>query len=572
MSLPRPEHPDPLLVRNEWLSLNGEWQFVAGGDPYEKWFRREALPQRIQVPFCVEAEVSGASRYARAKSFWYMRRFTLPPEWAGKQIFLRIGAADYYCTGYVNGRPVGTHEGGFTPIAWRIDHALNDGENVICLAVAETRKGCLPRGKQTHLPFRYAVFYRPFSGVWQSVWLEARGSTHLESAHAIATDGVFEFRVAFGGNARGQLTIRLIHPDGDADNEIRVPISAGQMTVPLTPLRAAWWSPDRPQLYGVEYTIRDNGRVVDRATGYAGLRTISVRDGQVWLNGQPFYQKLVLYQAYYPGGWATAVDDDTLRGDVERIKAFGFNGLRVHQTLADPRLLYWCDRLGLVAWGEMPSAFVFSLVDRRAFEMLLREAIARDQGHPSVITWVLFNETWGIPHILWSEGARQWVRNMVGLARRLDPSRLVIDNSGFDHLDTDVLDIHHYLTDPARIRDFYAALAQPSTRGSAKSNLYFVMPNRVTKNPFAPGGKYRGQPVLISECGGHGFGPYGGKNQTLTESLTQVIDLLAEHPHLRGFCYTQFCDVEQERNGLCTIDREPKVDPAAVRAVLARLK
>ncbi len=572
---PRPEHPDPLLVRDDWLNLNGEWDFAAdprGVGEAERWYLRESLPDRIVVPFCVESEASGANQHANARHFWYLRRFTIPESWRGKQIFLRLGAADYRCMGYVNGAPVGVHDGGFTPMTWRIDQALRAGENVAVLHVVETRDGRLPRGKQTHLPFRYAVFYRPFSGIWQTVWLEARGATHVAAAHGVATADGFVIHVTIGGEPRGELTIALTHPDGEPDAAVTAPVTARQMSLLLTPQRKAWWSPDQPQLYTVEYTIRDGDNAIDRATGYAGLRTIAVRDGRVLLNGEPFYQKLVLYQAYYPRGWATAIDDDTLRADMELIKSFGFNGLRVHQTLADPRLLYWCDRLGLVVWGEMPSAFVLSRVDRPAFERMLREAVARDRGRPCVITWVLFNESWGILDILLSRGAREWVRRMVALCREIDPSRPVIDNSGFDHLDTDVLDVHHYLTDPRRIRELYAALAAPATMFSSfLRNLYFVAPNRFVKSAFAPGGEFRGQPVMVSECGGHGFGPYGGGKMTLADSLAQVIDLLAEHPHLQGFAYTQFCDVEQERNGLCDFARQPKIDPADVRRILAKL-
>ena len=571
----RPEFPDPSLARKNWINLNGLWDFLL--DPKrigvrERWAEKQTLPGRINVPFCLESEASGVGSTGGAKDFWYLRRVNVSQKWRKQQIWLRIGAADYACRGYINGQPVGAHEGGFTPIAWRIDQALRDGDNTIVLHVSETTEGRLPRGKQTHLPFRYAVFYRPFSGIWQPVWLEARGTTHLQQAHAVTdpeSEG-FIFHLIFGGKIDGRIGITLSHPDGKVAARKTVPITAKSMTVPLIPKRKAWWSPDEPNLYDVKYIIRCNGKVVDQTTGYAGLRTVAVRDGEVLLNGKPLYQKLVLYQAYYPQGWVTAVDDATLRADIELIKSYGFNGLRIHQTLADPRLLYWCDRLGLLAWGEMPSCFVLSRVDRLAFENMLRETLARDLGHPSLITWVLFNETWGVLDLLLSEKARQWVRRMVELCRELDPSRPVIDNSGYDHLDTDILDIHHYMTDSERIRAFYRDLADPSQMGREFwRNLYMLAPNRITKSPLAPTGRYDGQPVIISECGGHGFGPYGGKSMTLEESFRQVITLLAEHRHLRGFCYTQLFDVEQEQNGLANFERRPKIDPARINNILS---
>lgn len=570
----RPEYPDPLLSRRDWLSLNGEWEFAAdpaGQGVAEKWQQKAALPERIVVPFCVESKASGQGRKTRALHFWYRRTVRIPDEWRGRQIHLRIGAADYQCTGYVNGIKVGEHAGGFTPMAWRVDPFLRDGDNSFCLHVQETRDGRLPRGKQTHLPVEYTVFYQTFSGIWQPVWLETRGPMHLISAHAVPDVSAksFVFHLRIHEPVGGEVGIKLIHPDGEVDTEVHAEIDGERMAVPVHPRRVARWSPDEPNLYTVRYTIRQNEQVVDEAEGYAGLRSFRVADGKVLLNGQPFYQKLVLYQAYYPEGWVTAVDDETYRRDVELIKACGFNGLRLHQTLADPRLLYWCDRLGLVVWDEMPSAFVFSLVDRAAFEALLREAIDRDLGHPAVMLWLLFNETWGIFDLLWSEKTRDWLREMIALTRRLDPSRPVIDNSGYEHLATDILDVHHYLAGAERIRDFYRRLADPAQLPYRHwRNLYVALPRRVYKSPLLDPSSYQGQPVVISECGGHGFKHYGDRSLSLADGLRQTFDLLAEHEHLQGFAYTQFCDVAQEENGLFTFDRRPKIEPAEVRRLL----
>lgn len=577
MKSPASDHPYPPLQRESWMNLNGCWQFAhdpRGEGLTEAWWTRDRLPDAIEVPFCVESPASGIGKKIGPDHLWYLRRVEIPADWLGRTIYLHIGAADYICEGYVNGHHVGSHEGGYTPIRWRIDPQLRPGENAICLHVKETREGKLPRGKQTHLPFSYTIFYQPYSGVWQPVWLEACGATHLAQAHplTVATGEAFEFHLRFDGEPTGELEIALTHPDGRADAFVRQKIDASSMIVRVTPQRPAHWSPQTPHLYGVTYRIKCNRRIIDEATGYAGLRTIVACDGKVLLNGEPLWQKLVLYQAYYPAGWAAPTDPDMFRRDVELIKSFGFNGLRIHQTLADPRLLYWCDRLGLVVWDEMPSPFVFSRVDRIAFERMLREAVARDRGHPCVVSWVLFNETWGILDIVWNENTRQWVRGMVRLCRELDPTRPVIDNSGYDHLDTDILDIHHYLGDPERVRAYYRQLGDPAQiKYEAWRNAYMVRPNKIYKSPLAPTGHYRNQPVIISECGGHGFGPYGGKGMTLEESVRQVLSLIAEHEHLQGFCYTQLFDVQQERNGLTDFERKPKIDPARIRAILEQL-
>lgn len=577
MASNRSEFPDPILQPADWLSLNGSWQFAIdknGIGGKEGWCRRDSFSGAIQVPFCVESAASEVAAKGVIRDLWYLRRVNVPKKWSRKIIYLCVGAADYHCIGYVNGREVGSHEGGFTPMKWRIDPFLHSGENVICLHVRETREGRLPRGKQTHLPFRYAVFYPPFSGIWQSVWLEARGATHVRQAHGapLPDESGFRFVIQVGGDISGKLTLAVFHPDGEREARVVVPITADNIEIPVELKRKARWSPEEPNLYRVTYQVEAQGRIVDQAEGYAGLRTIETCDGQILLNGRPLYQKLLLYQAYYPGGWVTALSDQALRADVELIKSFGFNGIRIHQTLADPRLLYWCDRLGLLVWEEMPSPFVFSRVDRRAFKRMLRQAHNRDLGHPSIIAWVLFNETWGVLDILWRAETRRWVREMAQTCRESDGTRLVIDNSGYDHLETDILDIHHYLSDPQRVRKLYAALADPA--GMDRNwwrNFYLLLPGRITKSPFAPTGEYRGQPVLISECGGHGFGPYGGKDKGLAASFEKVVALLADHAHIQGFAYTQFCDVAQEKNGLVTFDRQPKMDPSRIKTILRRL-
>ncbi len=569
----RPEPPDPLHARERWLPLHGEWDFDP--DPRdrglgERWFERRELGSSITVPFCVEAERSGAREHARVGRFWYLRRLERPEEWGGGRCWLRLGAVDHSVKVWLNGEPVGEGSGGFTPVELALP--LVEGENILVLRVQETRKASLPRGKQTHLPFTHTIFYEPTSGIWQPVCLEERGRSFVERIAGLTSqDGRgFDFHVRVGGPPVGELELRLEHPDGRRDASAASRITGAEIELPVQPLRREPWSPEQPALYRVTAILRQGGVEVDRLVSYAGLRTVGVREGRVLLNGQPLYQRLVLYQPYWPGGWATAPSDEAMARDIELARAMGFNGLRIHQTIPDPRLLYHCDRLGMLVWEELPSPFLFAPVDRSAFEALLEAVVLRDRGHPSVISWVLFNETWGIFPILWSADWRRWVLDMVERCRALAPGALVVDNSGYEHLGGDLLDIHHYLADPEAVRALYRALEHPERMGfEAWRQLYMAMPSRIHKSPLAPGARYQGQPVLISECGGHGFGPYAGGELTLLESLERTIGLIREHPHLQGFCYTQLCDVAQERNGLLDAEREPKAPVEAILALVA---
>ncbi len=568
----RPEHPDPLHERERWQALHGAWDFQP--DPKdrglrERWFERRKLDGAVTVPFCLEAELSGAREHAPVGRFWYLRRLERPAGWDVGTPWLRLGAVDHAVQVWLNGAPVGGGTGGFTPV--ELPLPLVEGENVLVLRVQETRRASLPRGKQTHLPFPHTIFYEPSSGIWQPVGLEERGRAFVERIAAIASqDGRgFEVLVRIGGRVEGELEIRLEHPDGRRDASAVCRVAGPQVELPLQPLRRAPWSPEDPALYTVTAILHQDGVEVDRLHSHAGLRTVDVRGGRVLLNGQPLFQRLVLYQPYWPDGWATAPSDAAMERDIRLAKAMGFNGLRIHQTIPDPRLLYHCDRLGMLVWAELPSPFLFAPVDQGAFEALLEAAVLRDRGHPSLISWVLFNETWGIFPILWSARWRRWVLAMVERCRALHPGALVVDNSGYEHIGGDLLDIHHYLADPDAVRRLYRALESPDAMTfQAWRQLYMAMPSRIHKSPLAPGARYGGQPVIISECGGHGFGPYAGGELTLLESLEQTLGLIREHPHLQGFCYTQLCDVAQERNGLLGAHREPKVGIGEIRSVV----
>jgi len=475
-------------------------------------------------------------------------------------------------------------------MCWPVGRFLVPGDNEVVLHVEETTDPTLPRGKQTHLPFPHTIFYPPFSGIWQPVWLESTGPRYLTSLATVCVPDRSGFSMSISVSqwspgaesesrtrsvsspARVAVRVRLLGPDGRIESEAEGEVTGTTASMSVSPEGRHEWTPANPVLYRLEVELLENGLVVDTVDSLAGLRTVSVSDGRFLLNDRPFYPKLALYQPYYPGGWAAALRDEDFRRDVELAQTFGFNGIRVHQSQADPRFLYWCDRLGLLVWSEMPSAFPFACVDRPAFLALLEECVARDSSHPCIVTWVLFNESWGVSDVSCKHDTRSWVREMVSQCRSLDPSRPVIDNSGFDHVDTDILDVHHYLASQERVRKLYAALASPeSIRHRWWRNLYAVLPSRFCRAPLVPGVSHAGQPVMISECGGHGFGPHSSSHTTLLDSLRQVIELLAEQPHVHGFCYTQLFDIAQERNGLADFERTPKIDPESVRELLARL-
>jgi beta-galactosidase/beta-glucuronidase len=341
------------------------------------------------------------------------------------------------------------------------------------------------------------------------------------------------------------------------------------------------WSPDSPALYGVRVQLLDGDTVLDDVSSYAGLRTVQIVNGQVVLNGQPIYLKMVLDQGYWPESYLAAPSDEALREDVQRAKQLGFNGVRKHQKIEDPRWLYWCDRLGLLVWSEMPNARAWSSEAEEALLAEWERAVGRDLNHPSVITWVPVNESMGFPGLQESHpGQQAFLERIVAATRRLDPHRPVIDNDGWEHTDvTDICAIHDYTPTAAALRERYH---ETLSGGSLPSTVWYR-----NKPLFVRGARYRGQPVVLSEVGGflqlpadlpaekrdrlYSFYTAYGSAEELLERYRELMEGLAGLPFLAGFCFTQLADIEQEVNGLLTYDRQPKVDPARIAELHRKL-
>jgi hypothetical protein len=333
------------------------------------------------------------------------------------------------------------------------------------------------------------------------------------------------------------------------------------------------WSPEYPNLLDAELSLIEDDEVVDRVTSYVGLRSVGVSDGRLVLNGRPYYMRLVLSQGYWPQTHLAPPSDDALRAEVESIKALGFNGVRMHQKVEDPRFLYWCDRLGLLVWSEMPSAYAFT---DRAVERFTREwmeVLRRDHSHPCVILWLPFNESWGVPALGRSPAQQAYVRGIYQLTHALDGTRPVMGNDGWENIANDIYGVHDYTRSGDDIRERYGSL------DAVERTIREVQPNY---HSLSVKGTIRGdEPVVLTECGGisfsdssaggeiFGYGTAGDGDEFLRQ-YEELLDALLECRGLAGFCYTQLCDVEQETNGLLTAERSAKVDPAAIREITQR--
>lgn len=585
-SAPRPEYPRPDFVRKEWLSLNGAWEFGfddedAGED--EQWYLADhpaALNRTIQVPFGFQSRLSGIEDSSFHDVVWYRRSFEVPEHWNGQRIVLHFGAVDYEAKVWVNGQLVAVHTGGHTPFQADITPSLVAGSNVIVLRAEDfSRDVTLPRGKQYWLEQSEAIFYTRTTGIWQSVWLEPLSAVHLKKVRMTPDIDRNEIRIRTflsGFKAEGQLSLRVtVTYSGEvvAEDQYTIKNAEQHRTIGLGDFTdhglGRLWSPEHPNLYDIRFQLFREENLLDEAAGYFGMRKISIKDGRLCLNNRPYYQRLVLDQGYFPDGILTAPSDEALRRDIELTKEMGFNGVRKHQKTEDPRFLYWCDKLGLVVWSEAANAYDYSEVYVRRFTQEWLEIIERDYNHPSIITWVPLNESWGVPNVQIDTRQQQHGLAMYHLTKSLDDMRPVVYNDGWEHMTTDLVTIHDYESRQEVLEARYASVQSAVSAMPANRNL------------FVGGASYQGQPILVSEFGGiafkksewEGWGYSGAENEEdFLVKLKAVVGPMFTSPVIQGYCYTQLTDVEQEINGLLTYDRTPKAPLEAIRSIMMNQK
>jgi beta-galactosidase/beta-glucuronidase len=582
-ALPRPEHPRPDQVRPTWLNLNGTWDFEFDDQDrglVEQWFMGDhSYDEQILVPFAYQSKRSGIGSGDLHPVVWYRRTFDLPDEFEGKRILLHFGAVDYEAGVFLNGRQVGIHKGGHVSFSFDVTEHLSSSDNALVLRVVDTESKIQPRGKQYWEELPEDIWYMRTTGIWQTVWLEAVGPTYIQDFRVtprVASSSIdVEVDIA-GRNTPWQM--ELLAKNRATGEEFNKSFPAGIDRLSLTlGENISLWSPEDPNLYDLTLVLKEgeSGETLDRLGSYFGMRSVSVRGNRFYLNGKPYYQKLILDQGYWPDSIMTAPSDEALKYDVEMTKKFGFNGARKHQKVEDPRWLYWADTLGLLVWGEMPSQHGHYAREMEApFLSEWLAAVRRDYNHPSIVTWVPFNETWGIEGTHIEPPVQRWVERVYHATKAVDPFRPVCDNSGWDHVLTDIADYHDYASDGAMIQKRFELTKEGNYARLQEGRFMF----------FAEGRSYGGQPIILSEFGGGGLlieeskiedakrtgWAYGNNKVSVEEYLAYYRDLmegLYAVDEIVGFCYTQLTDVGSEMNGFMTLDRVPKCDPARVAEI-----
>jgi beta-galactosidase/beta-glucuronidase len=578
--LPRPEFPQPQFQREDWLSLNGTWQFAFDDAAAQTDPKHVAFTRTITVPFCFESAASGIGDTSFHPVVWYRRQIAIPRPWSGRHVLLHFGAVDYRASVWVNGQLVGTHRGGNAPFQFDITPQLKGGRaTVVVRAEDSPTDRYQPRGKQYWQPASRSIWYTRTSGIWQSVWLEATGESYFERVRITPSLGpllVQSLASLFVGEVRFDALVANATPGLEIaatvkDMQAAVgEVSERRATAEVIVANPRLWSVESPNLYDVVFELRRGKVVLDRVHSYFGFRSLGVKDGRVTINGQPVYLKFVLDQGYWPTSILTPPSDEALQSDIRVTKEMGFNGARKHQKVEDPRYLYWADHMGFLVSGEMANAQRFDSEYVSAFTQEWMEVVERDYNHPSVIIWAPLNESWGTPRLI-EPMQQSHLKALYELTHSIDGTRLVIDNEGWEHTaSTDLLAFHDYTAHGPAFAEKYKTLPPIPEN-----------PNPNSKKVMIPGYAYNGTPFYLSEFGGIAFIPdrskvpeaawgYSGVEATADDALTRLRGLyeaIAGVRAITGICYTQLTDVEQEVNGLLTYDRHAKFDAARVRAL-----
>ena len=529
-----PDYPRPQMVRADWMNLNGLWDYAITADTVQQ---PTSYDGKILVPYPVESALSGVMRdLDEQHTLWYHRTFAVPAAWSGRRVLLRFGAVDWQARVFVNGREMGRHRGGYDAFSFEITDALKaEGPQDLSVAVFDPTEGDQPRGKQSHKP--EGIFYRACSGIWQTAWLEpvpTAGITGLKLTPDL-DGGALHLRVFTEGADEGfQIEATALagqmeagHARGAANNELVLPLKQPRL-----------WSPDDPFLYDLRVVLKSTNGAVDEVKSYFGMRSIGLRRDargvmRPTLNGNFIFQIGALDQGYWPDGIYTAPTDEALQHDLRFLKAAGFNLVRKHVKIEPDRWYYWCDKLGLLVWQDMPSGNNNTPEARERFEAELQRMVLQLRNHPSIVTWVIFNESWG------QFDSERLTRSL----KELDPSRLVDCASGWtDKHVGDLSDAHSYPIPDAPPAETGRALVigefgglglpMPGHQWSADSWSYQMLPDE-----YALEGWYY--------------------------YLLQEIWSQKENRGLSAAIYTQTADVETECNGLLSYDRRVVKIPAA---------
>lgn len=580
MKMEKLKYPNPQFIRKDWRDLNGKWDFRFDDEDIgltnERFKEKGFFDKKIIVPYSYNTKASEINEDKDHEIVWYQRKLHIDIE-SSKRYILHFGAVDYESDLWINGIHVNKHYGGHIPFQVDITRYVEE-DNIITVRVKDTNSTRQPIGKQSWKDHNFLCWYTKTVGIWQPVYLEETGDVYLTQLrmtpdidHAsLSIDALVSQDIE-----DSYLNVEISY-EGKRVNEASVLIKDGraQLTIDVSSkdpnFRLNFWHVDAPHLYDIKLNVLVEKTITDSVESYFGMRSINTVNGKVFLNNQEFYQKLVLDQGYIKDGGMTLTVDE-IKNDIEKIKEMGFNGVRKHQKVETHHFMYLCDRLGLVMWAEMPSPFEYSFETNQNMINELYPFIDKHYNHPSVIAYVLMNESWGINEVYSNTEQQKFVDGLYHLTRSLDEHRLVIGNDGWEHTLTDLVTVHDYNGNPETLKESYENFEQFVNGSPSRTS---------TRHVFSEGYEYDNQPFLVSEYGGvayentkdkeesWGYGDRLNNKEEVLQKISALTKVIMDNDRIQGFCYTQLTDVQQEVNGLLDANHDYKFDPKEIRKIM----
>ncbi len=577
------DYPRPQFVRKEWKSLNGEWNFAFDDNDegeIKKYFNKFPKEKKINVPFTYETKLSGIGDESVHYIVWYNKKVIISREQIdNKKIILNFEGSDYKTKVWVNSNYIGENIGGFSRISFEIEKYVIEGENDITVKVEDSLSKYQPRGKQRYKKESWKCWYVQTTGIWKTVWIEWLSKEYIKNVKNIPKIDTNKIKLEVETNISEKhfeeqpyyIEVEISF-NGQVLNTSKEEINSNYQEFEINIYQGVEhviqkWSPTNPNLYDIVYKLYCNNTIIDTVYSYFGIRQINIEGEKIFLNGEQLYLKLILDQGYWKESHLTPPSEESLVKDIESVLEFGYNGVRKHQKIEDERFLYWCDVKGVLVWSEMASCYSFNDKSLQAFTEEWIKVVKQNYNHPSIITWVPINESWGVPNVSTEEMQQNFVNSLYYLTKSIDNTRPVITNDGWEHTISDIITIHDYEQESELLYSIYNENLKSVLNNEQKVNA--------RHNIFSQGYKYKGQPIIMSEYGGiainsdkgWGYGKQVKDEKEFIERFTNLTKVIQDIPNISGYCYTQLTDVQQEINGLLDTERNYKIEPSIIKKI-----
>lgn len=579
-------YPRPQFVRNNWECLNGEWDFIFDDNNLgekEKWFNSFPASRKINVPFAYQTPRSGINDQTFHQVLWYAKQHHFSKLENNERIILNFEGSDYFTKVWVNGVYVGQHLGGYCRFSFDITDCLDSKGNANIVCRIEDDNSCTkPRGKQTWLDHPFGCWYTATSGIWKSVWAEKVNNTRISRIKMSPIEEnyhiLFEYEmenlsrpchlrttISYDNKVIAENTLRLIR-----DNHTY----SIDLSNDLDGFKIHFWTVENPNIYDVKFELIDeNGNIIDEVCSYTAFRVFKAENNLIKLNLNPIYLRMALEQGYWRESGLTAPNEQALIDEIKLCKELSFNGIRMHQKIEDERFYYFADMIGMLIWCEMPSNYEFK---DKSIENVTKEwieVVKQHYNHPSIVTWVPVNESWGVNRLTSNRNEQHLTQSLYHLTKAYDHMRPVISNDGWEHTTSDIITLHNYAQNADDLKHFYEDITRMLE--NKNSNDYTQL-----RTTFVNGFKYQGQPIMVDEFAGIGYQKsndegwgYGDKvnnDEAYVNRLKSLVKVLREINGICGFCVTQVTDVYQEINGLLDFDRNHKADKDLLRGAISQ--